>query len=158
MPIPNWTSVQTISTFIVYIPPNNVSDKFNRIRDICKFLQPGFISPRSFKENLKLPTTNCNDIYKSIIQLISNDLIHILKSKTSQEFLLKVFYYNNRGIKKVKKLQKLSNKEIYFTLQNNSKNYKKPFRFIAWTNNFKDHSVFTPKTWGKMEQNFYWLV
>ena len=51
------------------IPPNNVSDKFNTIRDICKSLQPGFISPRSFKEKLNLSTANYSDIYKLIIQL-----------------------------------------------------------------------------------------
>ena len=43
------------------IPPNNISDKFNTIIDICKLLQPGFISPRSFKENLNLPTANYNN-------------------------------------------------------------------------------------------------
>ena len=69
--------------------------------------------------------------YKSIIQLISNNWIHILKSKTSQESLLKAFCYNNRGIKKFKNLQKLSKKEIYFTLQNNNKNYNKLFKFIT---------------------------
>ena len=40
----------------------------------------------------------------------------ILKSKTSQESLLKILYCNNRGIRKVKNLQKLSNEEIYCTL------------------------------------------
>ena len=67
--------------------------------------------------------------------------------KTSQESLFKVFYYNNRGIKKVKNLQKFWNKEIYFTLQNNNRNYNKPFKFITWTNTFKDHSAFTTATW-----------
>ena len=60
------------------------------------------ISPRSFKGKLNLPSANYNDIYRSIIQLIPNDWMYILKSKTSQESLLKVFCYNNRGIKKVK--------------------------------------------------------
>ena len=45
------------------IPPNNISDKFNTIRGICTFLQPGFISPRSFKEKLNLPTANYNNIH-----------------------------------------------------------------------------------------------
>ena len=79
----------------------------------------------------------------------------ILKSKTSQESLLKIFCYNNRGKRKVKNLQKLSNKEIYFALQNNNENYNKPFKFITWTNIFNEHSVFTPDTWGK---NFYRLA
>ena len=110
------------------IPPNNNSDKFNTLRDICKFSQPGFISPGSFKEKLNFPTANYNNIYKSIIQLIHDDWMPILKSKTSQESLLKIFYYNNRGKRKVKNLQKLSNKEIYFTLQNNNENYKQIFQ------------------------------
>ena len=55
--------------------------------------------------------------YKSIIKLISNDWIHILKSKTSQESLLKVFYYNNRGIKEVKNLQKLSKGNLFYSLK-----------------------------------------
>ena len=86
------------------IPPSNVSDIFNTIRNICKFLQPGFISPRSFKEKQNLATANYNDIYNFIIQLIPNDRIYLLKSKTSKEYLLKAFYYKNRGIEKVKNL------------------------------------------------------
>ena len=49
--------------------------------------------------------------------------IHLLKNKTSWESLLKVFYFNNRGTRKVKNLQKLSNKDIYFTLQNDNEDY-----------------------------------
>ena len=55
------------------IPPNNISDKFNTLRDIYTILKPGFISPRSFKEKLNLPTAIYNNIYKSIIQLIPGD-------------------------------------------------------------------------------------
>ena len=65
------------------------------------------------------------------MQLIPNDWMPVLKSKSSQESLFKIFYYNNRGIRKVKNLQKLLNKEIYFALQNNNENYKKPFKFIT---------------------------
>ena len=72
-----------------------------------------------------------NNIYKSIIQPIPDDWMPVLKYKTSQESLLKVFCYNNRGIRDVKNLQKLSNKGIYFALQNNDENYKKPFKFIT---------------------------
>ena len=113
-------------------------------------MQPGLISPRSFKEKLNLPTSNYNNICKSIIQLIPSDWMPILKSKTSQKSIFKIFYYNNRRVRKVKNLQKLSNKEIYFTLQNNNENYNKPFKFITRTNTFKEHSVFTPDTWGKV--------
>ena len=85
------------------IPPNNISDEFNTLRDIFKFFQPGFIFPRTFKEKLNLPTANYNSIYKSFMQPIPDDRMPILKSKTSQESLPKIFYYNNRGIRKVKK-------------------------------------------------------
>ena len=88
-------------------------------------------------------------------QLIRNDWIYRLTSKISQEFLLKVFYYNNGGIKKVKNLQKLSNEEIYFTLQNNYENYNKPFKFITRANTLKDHSVLTPATWGKIFTDWF---
>ena len=73
------------------IPPKNISDKFTTIRDICKFLQPGFISSTSFEEKLNLSTANHNRIYKSIIELIPNDWIHLLKTRTSQQSLLKAF-------------------------------------------------------------------
>ena len=55
------------------IPPNNISDKFNTLRDIYTILQPGFVSPRSFKEKLNFPTANYNNIYKFITQLIPGD-------------------------------------------------------------------------------------
>ena len=97
----------------------------------------------------------CNNIYKSTIQLIPDDWMPILKSKTSQESLLKISYYNNRGIRKGKNLQKLSNKEIHFTLQNNNENYKKPFEFITWTNTFNEHFVFTPDTQGKIFTDWF---
>ena len=113
------------------IPPKNISDKFTTIRDICRFLQPGFISSRSFEEKLNLPPANHNRIYKAIVELIPNDWIYLLKNKTSQESLLKVFSFNNRGTRKVKTLQKLSNKDIYFTLQNNNEDFNRPFKFIT---------------------------
>ena len=49
---------------------------------------------------------------------------------TSQKFQLKAFYYN----KKVKELQNLSNKEVYFTLQYNSYKYCRLFKFISCPN------------------------
>ena len=79
----------------------------------------------------------------------------ILNSKTFQESLFKIFHYNKRSIRKVKSLQKLSNKEIYFILQNNNENYNKPFKFITWTNAFNEHSVITPDTWGKIFTDWF---
>ena len=44
--------------FFCRIPPKNISDKLSIIRDICRFLQPVFISYSSFEEKLNLPNTN----------------------------------------------------------------------------------------------------
>ena len=84
------------------LSPQNISDKFTIIRDICKFLQPGLILSVSFSEKLNLPNVNHNKIYKSVIELIPNNWIHLLKTKTSQKSLLKVFCFNCRGIKRIK--------------------------------------------------------
>ena len=60
------------------------------------------------------------------MDLISSAWKHVLRTETSQKFLLKNFYYNNKGTKKVKDFQKLSNKEIYFILRSNSTKQNKP--------------------------------
>ena len=137
------------------IPPKNISDKFTIIRDICRFLQPGFISFRSFEEKLDLPTANHNQIYKAIAELIPKDSIRLLKNETSQESLLKVFYFNNRGTRKIKNFQKLSNKDIYFTLQNNNEDYNKPFKFISWQNLIQENYVLSPEFWGKVFTDWF---
>ena len=56
----------------------------------------------SFEEKLSLPNANHSRIYKSIAELIPNDWIHLLETKTSQQFLLKVFYFNKEAQKKLK--------------------------------------------------------
>ena len=60
------------------------------------------------------------------MDLISSAWKHVLRTETSQKFLLKNFYYNNKGTKKVKDFQKLSNKEIYFILRSNGTKQNKP--------------------------------
>ena len=45
-----------------------------------------------------------------------------------------MFYYNNKVTRKVKDFQKLSNKEIYFSLKSYSTKYNKPFKLISWPN------------------------
>ena len=60
------------------------------------------------------------------MDLISSAWKHVLRTETLQKFLLKNFYYNNKGTKKVKDFQKLSNKEIYFILRSNSTKQNKP--------------------------------
>ena len=62
----------------------------------------------------------------------SHDWRHLLRTETTQKFLLQTFYPNNNSTRKVKSFQKLSNKEIYFTLQSNSAIYNKPFKVISW--------------------------
>ena len=73
-----------------------------------------------------------------IIDLIPNDWKHLLTTETSQKFLLKTFYYNSKDTWKVKEFQKLSNKEIYFTLQSNSTKFQ-IFKFIPWENFLEGH-------------------
>ena len=63
--------------------------------------------------------------------LIPNDWKNLLKTKTFQKSLSKIFFYNNKVTRKVKDFQKLSNKEIYLSLQSNSAKYNKPFKFIS---------------------------
>ena len=60
------------------------------------------------------------------MDLITSDWKHVLRTETSKQFFLKTFYYNNKGTKKVKDFQKLSNKEIYFILRSNSTKQNKP--------------------------------
>ena len=132
------------------LPPQNISDKFATIRDICRFLQLALIPSVSFGEKLNLPNVNHNKIYKSIIELIPNNWIQMLKTETSQQSLLKVFCFNYKGTKKVKNFQKLSNKEI----NNNNENFNRPFKFISWTNHIDENPVLNPKNWGKIFPNW----
>ena len=63
--------------------------------------------------------------------LISNDWKHLPRIVTSQKSLLKIFDNSNKVTRKVKDFQKLSNKEIYLSLQSDSAKYNKPFKFIS---------------------------
>ena len=138
------------------ISPKNVSDKFTTIRNICRFLQPEFISSTSFDEKLRLPHTNHNRIYyKFILDLIPRNWLHTLRTKTSQDSLLKLVYYNSKDSRKTKNLQKLSNEEIYFTLQHNNEKYNKPFKFISWSNYIEENFLFNPEVWGKVFTNWF---
>ena len=102
------------------IRPRNISNKFTIIRDLCRL-----------DGKLGFPTTNHKRMYKRILDLISNDWKHLLRTETSQKFLLNTYYYYNiNGTRKVKDFQKLSNKETYFTLQSNSTKYNKPIKLI----------------------------
>ena len=82
--------------------------------------------------------------------LIPNDWKHLLRTETSQKSLLKIFCYNNKVTRKVKDFQKLSNKEIYLSLQSNSAKYNKPFKFISLPNFLKGHYILSPDIWGKI--------
>ena len=78
-----------------------------------------------------------------------NDWKHLLWTKTSQKSFLKIFYCNNKLTRKIKSFQKLSNKEIYLSLQSNSAKYNKPFKFISWLNIVEGHHILSPGVWGK---------
>ena len=101
------------------------------------------------------PKEDSNKIYWSIVELIPNNWIQILKNKTSQESFLKVFHFNDRGIRKVKNVQKLSNKDIYYTLLNNNDDYNRPFKFISWQNHFQENPVLSPEIWGKTFNDWF---
>ena len=58
------------------------------------------------------------------------DWKHLLWTETSQKSLVEIFCYYNKVTRKVKDFQKLSYKEIYFTIQSNITKYNKPFKFI----------------------------
>ena len=51
--------------------------------------------------------------------------------KLLKNSFLKMFCYPNKVTRKVKEFQKVSNKEIYLSLQSNSAKYKKTFKFIS---------------------------
>ena len=63
--------------------------------------------------------------------------------------LLKIFCYNNKVTRKVQEFKKISNKEIYLSLQSNSAKYNKPFKFILWPNFLEGHHIFSPDVWSK---------
>ena len=80
--------------------------------------------------------------------MIGNTYIGI-RTKISRKSLLKIFCSNNEVSRKVKEFQKLSNKEIYLSLQSNSAKYNKPFKFISWPNFLEEHHILSPDVWGK---------
>ena len=131
------------------IPSRNISDKFIIIRDVSRFLQPGLISSTTFDNKLGFPTANHRRTCKLIMDVILNNCKHLLRTETSQKSLLKTFYYNNNGTRKLKDFQKLSNKEIYLTLQSSSTKHNKPFKFISWPNFFEGHRIVSPEILGK---------
>ena len=51
------------------------------------------------------------------MDLICSDWKHLLRTETSQKFLLKSFCYANKDFSNIKDLQNLSNKKIYLTFQ-----------------------------------------
>ena len=61
------------------------------------------------------------------MDLIPNDWKQITRSETHKKFLLKTFCCKNKATRKIKDFQKISNKEIYFTLQSNNSKYNNFF-------------------------------
>ena len=96
----------------------------------------------TFDEKLGFPTANHKLIYKLIMDL---DWKHLLRTETSQKSLLKTLYYNNKGTRKVKDFQKLSNKKIYFILQSNGTKDSNSFKFISWPNILERHHILSPE-------------
>ena len=111
------------------------------MRDLCRFLQANQTSSTTFDEKLGCPTSNHEIIYKPTMNLVPNNWKHLLRTETSQKSLLKTFYYNNKGTRKLKGFQKLSNKKIHFIPQSNSTKYNKPFKFISWSNFLEGYHI-----------------
>ena len=80
------------------------------------------------------------------------DWKHLLRTKLSQKSFLETFYNSNKGTRKVKDFQKLSDKGMYFILQSNITKYNKPFKFISFlfnSNFLEEHRIFSPEIWSK---------
>ena len=118
------------------IPSRNISDKFTINRDLCRYLQPGLISSMAYCQPWK--------IYKLITGLSPSDWKHLLGIEPSIKSLLKIFYFNNKGIRKVKYFKKLPNKKINISLQSNSVKYNKSSKFVSWPNFPEGHDIFSP--------------
>ena len=77
------------------------------------------MSSTTFVEKLDFTTANHIKEYKFAVDLIPNEWKHLLKTGTSQKKIPFKALYPYKGTRNVKGFQKLSNKEIYFTLQSN---------------------------------------
>ena len=77
------------------------------------------------------------------MELIPNNWKHLKLKLLKRKIPLKALYsYKSTSTRKVEDFQKLSDKEIYFTLQSNStKWYKKPFKFISCPNFIEGHHI-----------------
>ena len=81
--------------------------------------------------------------------IVSNDWKCKIKTKTSQKPFFKIFCFNNIGTRKIKDLQKHSNKEIDVTLQSDNTT-QKPFQFISWSNFIEWFQNLSPGIRGKV--------
>ena len=88
--------------YFYYILHRNIFRQTYHKKDLCRFLQPCVISSTTFDEKVGFPTGNHKKICEPIIDLISNDWKHFLRTETSQKSLLKTFYYNNKDTRKLK--------------------------------------------------------
>ena len=92
--------------------------------------------------------------------MIGNIYLRLKVLKTSS--LLKIFYYNNKVTWKVKAFQKLSNKEIFLSLQSNSAKYNKSFKFIPWPNFLEGRQILSHDIWGKtfshLSEMLWWIA
>ena len=74
-------------------------------------------------------------------------LLNFSTSEISQLELLpfkNFLLQHNKVTRKAKNFEKLSNKEIYFSLQSNIAKYNKPFKFISWPNFLEGHHILIP--------------
>ena len=77
------------------------------------------------------------------------------KKRNFSKFPIKIFCFNNKGTTKIKDLQNLSNREIYFTLQSNNTKYIKPFKLISWPNFIEGYQNLSPSIWCKIFTDWF---
>ena len=110
-------SFSSNNPYFYSIPTKNITDKLIIIRNLCQMLQSGLISYTRFEWKL---------VHSSQWLKVQN------WKNASQKSLSKIFCFNNSNVRKIKSLQKYSNKEIHITIQSNNR----------WTLNTNSFSLF----------------
>ena len=83
--------------------------KFTIIRDFCRFLQPGLTPLLQYFTRILLDFPSANHTrYLNLLWAQFTMIGNLLRTETSQKFLLRIFCYNNKFTWKVKDSQKLS--------------------------------------------------
>ena len=82
--------------------------------------------------------------------LIPNDWKHLLRNETYEKSLFKISATTIKLLGKEKTSKKLSNKEIYFTLQSNSAKIEQTFQI-----HFMAQHILSSDIWGKTFSDWF---